>query len=85
MHRVSRKATKVTYRSDGSMVASDMGGGYLRIFEFCGKNMAWASRLITHYTRTGNGVSSPECPRTIKRSIPLSAPSPPRKAQSGGF
>lgn len=60
MHHMSRKGTKVTYGSDGSMVATDLGGGYLRIFEFWGKNMAWASRLITHYTRTGKGVSSPE-------------------------
>jgi len=49
--RVSDYAAKLAARGDSRPVMQGVFGGYLRTFEFEGKSMAWAHRLIQRYTR----------------------------------
>jgi len=48
--RISAHARRLAQRSDGRLVMTGVHGGFLRTFEFEGKTLAWASRLIGRYT-----------------------------------
>lgn len=47
--RNPRHAGRLAKRSDSKLVACGMAGGYLKTFEFTGKTLAWARRLIGRY------------------------------------
>src|SRR5262249_31735310 len=48
--RDSGFAKKLTRRADARLVSKGVSGGFLRTFEFSGKTLAWANRLIEDYT-----------------------------------
>jgi hypothetical protein len=48
--RVASIAEKLRRRSDSRLVVTGVSGGYLRTFEFDGKTLGWAKRLIARYT-----------------------------------
>lgn len=58
-------ARKLSQRSDSSLVACGIAGGYLRTFEFR-HGLAWARRLIARYNRSGMATNArknaPVCP-----------------------
>jgi hypothetical protein len=58
-------ARKLSQRSDSSLVAYGVAGGYLRTFQFH-HGLAWARRLISRYTQnetpTNARINSPACP-----------------------
>jgi hypothetical protein len=61
--REPKYAAKLLGRSDSRLVMQGVHGGYLRVFEFEGKSMAWAARLIERYsghdTLGGTGANGP--------------------------
>ncbi|MBM3840911.1 MAG: hypothetical protein FJ398_23745 [Verrucomicrobia bacterium] len=62
--RNPKHAVRLAQRRDSHLVVRGMGGGYLKTFEFTGKTLAWAWRLIRRYkasqtpalASTGTGV-----------------------------
>jgi len=62
--RNPKHAVRLARRSDSRLVVRGMAGGYLKTFEFAGKTLAWAGRLIRRYRvsetpkvmRTGAGL-----------------------------
>ena len=42
--------SRLSSRSDSKLVGYGVAGGYLKLFDFAGKDMAWARRLIGRYT-----------------------------------
>lgn len=47
--RSPRHARRLAQRADSKPVARGVAGGYLRTFEFTGKTLTWAERLIGRY------------------------------------
>jgi hypothetical protein len=54
--RTPKHAGRLAKRSDSKLVVRGVAGGYLRTFEFTGKTLAWAERLVLRYT----GIQTPE-------------------------
>lgn len=61
--RSPQHARRLGQRNDCRLVVRSVLGGYLRTFEFAGKTLAWAERLIERYTRshtpTGDPIAEP--------------------------
>lgn len=64
--RDPKHSERLRRRSDSTLVAYGVQGGYLRTFEFQGKTLAWADRLLKRYTQnvpcTGTPIKSPQLP-----------------------
>jgi hypothetical protein len=64
--RLPKQAARLAQRADSRLVVRGVAGGYLRTFEFTGKTLAWAERMIGRYigiqtlqlTRTGTGLKA---------------------------
>ena len=48
--RDPKHARRLSQRTDGTLVAYAVAGGYLKTFAFQNKSMAWAKRLLKRYT-----------------------------------
>lgn len=48
--RDPKHAERLRKRADARLVVTGVSGGYLRTFEFTGKTLSWARRLIKRYT-----------------------------------
>src|SRR5947208_6837078 len=59
--RDPKHARRMEQRKDCRLVVQDMAGGYLRTYEFGGKTLGWAERLIRRYTSgksaAGEGIN----------------------------
>jgi hypothetical protein len=64
--REPRHARRLGQRRDGRLVAREVGGGYLRTYEFQ-RSLGWAARLMKRYltamTATNEASGSANCPR----------------------
>lgn len=73
---VAAYAGKLSSRSDSRLVSQGVHGGYMRVFEFEGKSMAWAARLVERYSgRNILGGTGANGPRICLDASP-SAPEP---------
>ena len=55
--RVARTLAK---RKDARLVVRGVAGGYLRTFEICGKDLAWAQSLIARLVSANEPFSEPD-------------------------
>ncbi len=58
--RDPKHAERMYQRDDAKLISWSVRGGYLRIFKFEGKTIAWAKRLISRYQATST------CAGTVK-------------------
>lgn len=56
--RDPKHARRLEQRADGRLVARGVLGGYLRTFEFQGRTLAWAERLIDRYSANETATNS---------------------------
>ena len=74
--RNPKYAAKLVGRSDSRLVMFGVHGGFLRTFEFAGKSMSWAERLIQRYSGNPTINATPANGPRIRLAALACAPEP---------